>query len=193
MVVTLRGTAELAPGGELLALASVAKSAGDATEGIKSTNRLRNVLALEEARARGAWEALFATTGGELSEGTMSNLFVVAGSGLEPGHDSKAGVEIATPELAHGCLAGTTRALVVESLRELGYTVRERRVTLDDLVGASEAFLTNTSQRVVPLRGVLGADGEPLATALDPHGPVARAAREAVAAAEARYRASKRG
>lgn len=180
VVLTLRAVEALPPGGVTLALASVAKSAGDATEGIKSTNRLRNVLALEEARAQGAWEALFATTDGELSEGTISNLFLV----LEDG-------TVATPELAHGCLAGTTRALVIDELTRAGSAVAERRLTLTDLAQAREAFLTNTSQRVVPVRAVLSASGELLETRLDPRGPVSGRARQLVAEAEGRYIARK--
>jgi len=185
LVLTLRETGELPAGGVTLALASVAKSAGDATEGIKSTNRLRNVLALEEARARGAWEALFTTTDGELSEGTISNLFLVLGDGSE--------IEVATPELAHGCLAGTTRALVIEKLRVAGYSVNERRLTLADLGLAREAFLTNTSQRVVPIKTVLEASGEVLKTRLDPTGPVGARARAVVAEAEQCYIDEKQG
>lgn len=179
LIVTARLPESLPPGGVTLALASVPKAATDHTEGIKSTNRLRNVLALEEARARGAWEALFTTTEGELSEGTISNVFLV--------FDEEAGPVVRTPALSQGCLAGTTRELLIELLRAAGFQVEEGRLTLEDLARADEAFLTNTSQRVIPLRKVLGTDGKVFATRFDPEGPTTRAARAAIAQAEARY------
>jgi len=183
LLVTARRPEALPPGGVTLALASVPKAATDHTEGIKSTNRLRNVLAFEEARARGAWEALFTTTEGELSEGTISNLFLV--------FDGPAGPLVKTPALSQGCLAGTTRELLLGLLAAKGLAVEDGVLTLDDLARADEGFLTNTSQRVVPIARVLGTAGQLFPTRLVSGGPTTRAARQAIAEAEARYAAAR--
>ncbi len=65
-------------------------------------------------RRRRASEALFANTAGQLCEGTGSNVFVVLDG------------ELHTPPLSSGCLAGITRALVVEwtGARETDLPVR---------------------------------------------------------------------
>ncbi|MGW1075342.1 aminotransferase class IV [Streptomyces sp. NPDC002537] len=126
-----------------------------ALAGIKSTSYAENVVALARARERGATEALFANTSGELCEGTGSNVFVVLDG------------ELHTPPLASGCLAGITRALVVEWTG-----ARETVLPADVLDRAEEVFLTSTLRDVQAVRAV---DGRELPTA---PGPVtAKAAR----------------
>ncbi|RMH81883.1 MAG: 4-amino-4-deoxychorismate lyase [Actinomyces sp.] len=114
-----------------------------ALAGVKSISYAENVVALRHARARGATEALFADTRGHLSEGTGSNVFWSDGERLY------------TPPLDTGCLAGVTRALVVENLE-----VTESHLPVADLAGASEAFLTSTTRGVQSIARV---DDTPLA------------------------------
>lgn len=111
-----------------------------ALAGIKSTSYAENVVALAAARARGADEAIFANTRGELCEGTGSNVFVV-----------RAG-ELLTPPLSSGCLAGVTREIVIELTG-----AREVALPLDALAAADEAFLTSTTRGVQPIASVDGA------------------------------------
>ena len=85
---------------------------------------------------------LFRSSVGELCEGTGSNVFVVLDG------------EIVTPPLSSGCLAGVTRALVVEA----GLAV-ERPVPIAVFLQASEAFLTSTARAGQPIATV---DGRPL-------------------------------
>lgn len=124
--------------------------------GLKTTSYGENVVALAEARRRGADEAIFANTAGELCEGTGSNIFLVLDG------------ELLTPPLSSGCLAGITRALVCEVTE-----VTERPVPFESLPEAEEAFLTSSTRDVQPIELV---DGRPL-----PAGPGPRT-REAMAA-----------
>src|SRR5438552_2035114 len=73
-----------------------------AVAGLKTTSYAENVVALSWAKERGGGEALYLDTQGRLCEGTGSNLFVVVDGRL------------ITPSLTTGCLAGVTRALVME-------------------------------------------------------------------------------
>ena len=73
-----------------------------ALAGVKSTSYAENVVALAYAHERDASEAIFANLQGHLCEGTGSNVFYVVDG------------ELRTPTLASGCLAGVTRALLVE-------------------------------------------------------------------------------
>lgn len=105
-----------------------------ALTGIKSTSYAENVVALAEARRRGASEAVFCNTAGELCEGTGSNVFVVSGG------------ELVTPPLASGCLDGVTRALVIQLTGAV-----ERPIDPAELHGADEAFLTSSTRDVQPI------------------------------------------
>ncbi|MCC3771970.1 aminotransferase class IV, partial [Streptomyces sp. UNOC14_S4] len=119
-----------------------------ALAGLKSTSYAENVVALARAADRGATEALFANTVGELCEGTGSNVFVVLDG------------ELHTPPLASGCLAGITRALVVEWTG-----ARETTLPADVLDRADEIFLTSTLRDVQAVGAV---DGRTLPTAPGP-------------------------
>lgn len=136
-----------------------------ALTGLKTTSYGENVLALAQAHAAGASEAVFANTRGQLCEGTGTNVFVVQDG------------ELLTPPLSSGCLAGVTRALVLE-----WYGGREVDLPYDALATADEVFLTSTLRDVQP---VVAVDGRPAGGGVP--GPVTRAA-AAVFAARQRER-----
>lgn len=129
-----------------------------ALAGLKTTSYAENVRALAYAHERGASEAIFGNTAGNLCEGTGSNVFLVQDG------------ELVTPPLSAGCLAGVTRALVLEWAGGA-----ERDVPLDALAAADEAFLTSTARDVRPIRAV---DGRVLPAA---PGPVTREAMDVFA------------
>jgi branched-chain amino acid aminotransferase len=129
-----------------------------ALTGLKTTSYADNVRALAFAAQRGGGEAIFANTAGNLCEGTGSNVFIVRGG------------KLMTPPLASGCLAGVTRALVLEWAG-----AEEEDVPLGALADAEEAFLTGTTRDVQPIRHVNGS-----AVAAAP-GPVTRKAAEVFA------------
>ena len=107
--------------------------------GLKTTSYAENALALAEAERRGADEAIFGNTMGQLCEGTGSNVFVV-----------RDGV-LATPRLSSGCLAGVTRALVLERHGAL----EEDLPLVTFAAGAlEEAFLTSTLRGVQPISAI---------------------------------------
>lgn len=107
-----------------------------ALAGVKSTSYAENVKGLAYAAERGATEAIFANTDGNLCEGTGSNIFVVLGS------------EVVTPPLAAAPLAGITRGLVLEWGRGLGLAMVERDLTIEQAKRADEVFLTSSSRDV---------------------------------------------
>lgn len=132
-----------------------------AVAGLKTTSYAENVVALAHAAAGGADEALLANTAGELCEGTGSNVFVERGG------------ELLTPALSVGCLAGITRALVLQWAADAGLPAREARTgelpwtVLDEVAGGHGGLmLTGSVRTVVP---VVALDG----TAIEP-GPLTR-------------------
>jgi branched-chain amino acid aminotransferase len=123
-----------------------------ATAGLKTISYAANVRALAYAEARGASEAIFANTQGNLCEATGSNVFLV--------HD---GI-LMTPPPRAGCLLGVTRGLLLE----LCGSCEERDVPIGALAEAGEAFLSSTTREAQPIAHV---DGIALPAA---PGPVAR-------------------
>ncbi|MFJ5549058.1 aminotransferase class IV [Streptomyces sp. NPDC093225] len=125
-----------------------------ALAGLKTTSYAENVVALARATAAGASEALFANTVGQLCEGTGSNVFVVLDG------------ELHTPPVPSGCLAGITRALVVD-----WSGAKETDLPLEVLESADEVFLTSTLRDVqavhrVDSRDLPGAPGPVTAEAM---------------------------
>ncbi len=110
-----------------------------ALAGLKTTSYGENVRALAYAGEHGGSEAIFGNTAGNLCEGTGTNIFVVSGGRL------------ITPPLSAGCLAGVTRALVLEWVG-----AAEDDLSVDALSSADEAFLTGTTRDVQPIRLVNG-------------------------------------
>jgi branched-chain amino acid aminotransferase len=102
--------------------------------GLKTTSYGENVVALAHAQERGATEAIFANLAGNLCEGTGSNVFYVLDG------------ELRTPTLASGCLAGITRALVLEWCGG-----REVDEPLPVIERAEEVFLVSTTRDVQPV------------------------------------------
>lgn len=113
--------------------------------GAKTGNYLNNLLALREAKADGADEALLRDAEGRLTEGATSNVFAVHG-----------GV-VTTPPLATGLLDGVTRAHVLLLCRELGIRARELDLRPAELAAADEAFLTSSVRELVPIVELRGA------------------------------------
>ena len=111
---------------------------------IKSLNLLPNVLAKQQARSQGYYEAIF-VYGQEITEGASSNVFVVVDHKL-----------ITAPE-SNRILLGITRNVVIELAAEAGIPVEERFVTLEELSKASELFITSTVDEITP---VLSVDGQ---------------------------------
>jgi branched-chain amino acid aminotransferase len=114
---------------------------------IKSCNLLNNVLAVREAQAARAEEAILLNDRDEVAEGASTNVFVVRAGG------------VATPPLSAGILAGITREVLLLLIQDLRIPVREETLVRADLLGAEEAFLTSSTREVMPIRSV---DGHPV-------------------------------
>lgn len=106
-------------------------------------NYINSMLALTEALQSGAEEALLLDNEGYVAEGSGENVFIVRND------------IIYTPELT-SCLEGITRDSIFVLAAELGYQVREKRITRDEVYVAEEAFFTGTAAEVVPIRELDG-------------------------------------
>ena len=104
-------------------------------------NYINSILALREALDAGFEEALLLDNEGYVAEGSGENVFLVRNGVLY------------TPELT-SCLEGITRDSVIRIAEDQGLTVKEKRITRDEVYVADEAFFTGTAAEVVPIREV---------------------------------------
>ena len=129
-----------------------------AAAGAKVTNYLESLLAVREAKARGALEALIVDGRGDVVEGATSNVFLVAGGRL------------VTPPPDAGILVGITRAHVLEAAARAGMPVDERRLRPAEIAAADEVFVTSSIRELL---SVVRVDDRPVGQGTP--GPVARA------------------
>ncbi len=108
-----------------------------------NANYVNSMMALQEALACGCDEALLLDNEGYVAEGSGENFFMV-----------RDGV-IYTPELT-SALDGITRATIISLAEELGITVKEKRITRDEVYIADEAFFTGSAAEVTPIRELDG-------------------------------------
>ena len=104
---------------------------------------INSIMALHDALAKNADEAILLDKNGFISEGSGENLFIVK--------DAK----LLTPKTDF-CLNGITRQSVIEIAQNLGIEVQEKDLLFDDLVNADEAFFSGTAVEITPITKVDG-------------------------------------
>jgi branched-chain amino acid aminotransferase len=110
---------------------------------LKTGNYLNNVLALREAHAAGADDAVLLDLQGKVTEATTSNVFFV-----------QRGV-VVTPPLRLGMLEGVTRAVTMIVAQREGLLVREEPFGPEALAAADEVFLTSTLREMMPVTSLI--------------------------------------
>lgn len=127
--------------------------------GIKHLNRLEQVLGRGEC-GTGDAEGLMLDEDGNVIEGTQSNMFIVSGGRLR------------TPDLASCGVEGVMRGVVLDAASRLGVATAVEPLTIDDVHGAQELFLTNSLIGIWPVRQVNGKGYAP--------GPITRTIQHAI-------------
>jgi len=128
--------------GVLVVLCPFRQNVTDPTCGHKTTSYFPRMLALRQAHEKRAAEALWFTTDGRLAEGCISNVFLVKDSTL------------LTPAANTPVLAGIARKTVCEIARNNNMNLIEKDLSIDDLLGADEIFLTNVIMQIMPVCAV---------------------------------------
>ena len=113
---------------------------------IKTTGLLPNLIAFKRAQSEGCHEAIMVRDG-VVTEATRSSVFCVRSG------------RVYTHPIAN-ILPGVTRKYLIESLRADGIEVVEEGVSVEELRGADEVYLTGTATEVLP---VVRVDGETVA------------------------------
>lgn len=144
---------------ETLDLASVTYSPSVILNGVKSLSYAANMQATRIAKGKGADEAVLIRPDGTVLEPPTSSVFWVSAAG-----------ELRTPALSDGVLESITRDRMIKALQ-----VEEGTWQIDDLHGASEAFLASTTREI---QAVASVDGHTFPAA---PGPRTREAQQAFA------------
>jgi D-alanine transaminase len=105
---------------------------------IKSISLLGQVLAKEEVHQKGAYEG-WMVEDGFVTEGTSSSAYII-----------KNGVIITRP-LSNAILPGIRRKVLMNLTKEHGIKVEERLFTLEEALGADEAFMSSATVFVLPI------------------------------------------
>lgn len=107
---------------------------------IKSTSLLPNVLAKQQAREAGAYEAWLVDSDGFVTEGSSSNAWIVDGGGALVTHPADSAI-----------LSGITRARLFQVAAASGLNIVERPFTLAEAFQAREAFISGATTIVLPV------------------------------------------
>jgi branched-chain amino acid aminotransferase len=105
---------------------------------VKSTSYQRGVLARIEIARRGVGEGFFLDEAGNVTEGSVCNVFAIEGNTL------------ATPP-PNVCLRGITRAEVLALAAAQGMRVVEEPLSVARLSAADEVFVTSSLAELVPI------------------------------------------
>ena len=131
-------------GVEVSLVASSRATDSSRATGAKASNYQPNMLALHEAKQRGAYESIFVVPHGDVSEGASRTLFVVRSG------------KLITPPIRSGILEGITRRYIIEVAKALNIPLVEHALFPSDVYTAEEVFITSTLREVVPVVRVYG-------------------------------------
>ncbi len=107
---------------------------------IKTIGLLPNTLARQRAKEAGVKDAWFVDGDGFVTEGASSNAWIV----------TKDGTLVTRPSYP-GILTGITMTVVKEIAASLQMKLEERPFTVEEALGAEEAFATSATQIVMPV------------------------------------------
>lgn len=136
-------------GGIHLHLCQTPLACNPALAGIKHLNRLEQVVARSEWDEAAIHEGVMCDLTGNVKEGTMSNLFWVAGG------------ELHTPDLSRCGVEGVMREQVINCANEIGIAVNIAEITPEQLSLVDELFMTNALIGIWPVASFAGHDFMP--------------------------------
>ena len=128
--------------GLVLGIYTDVKKSCDILSNLKHNNFLPYVMAALHAKKQKWNDAIILNTAGRLCDTTIANIFLIKDE------------VIYTPALAEGCIAGVMRKNIINRLVVANYKVSEVLLTVDDLLAADEAFLTNSIYNIRWVQGI---------------------------------------
>ena len=112
---------------------------------IKSTSLLGNILSMNNARTNGCDEVIMQKNN-ILTEGGASNVFFA-------NEDT-----VFTPALSNNILAGITRELLIDEIKQCGIKVEEGDYCVEDLKNAKSVWLTSSTKGLAQVTDIIDLD-----------------------------------
>lgn len=138
----LQETAAGKDSGVQLALAPFQRFSRSPLVRFKTTSYLENIFVFDWAQREGFFDALFTNEHGEITEGSISNVFFLSKEHL------------LTPPTDSGLLPGITRKQIIQMVDTLGLSLAESTLRPSDLSRFDGAFVTNSVIEILPVHTV---------------------------------------
>ncbi len=137
--------------GVMVTVADGRENPFDPMAGHKILNYWPRIHALQMAAAKQAGEALWFSVSNHIASGSVSNVFLVKDNELYTPIARGEEVEGSIPS---STMPGITRAAIIEIAETMDIKVNRKMLDINDLLGADEVFLTNSSWGVLPVVGM---------------------------------------
>lgn len=132
--------------GRDLCIIDLKRNSPESGKRVKSLNYLNSLMGFWDADQKGYADGVMLDQGGNLTEGTVSNLFFV---------ENQAGLDcLLTPSEETGILLGVTRQEVLRLAKKMNLKICEEQFQLERLKSCKEAFTTNAIAEIVPIRSI---------------------------------------
>ena len=118
--------------GLVLGVYDGARKSNDILANLKHNNFLPYVLAALHAKKQQWNDALILNSEGRICDSSIANIFMIKDD------------QNFTPPLSEACVAGVMRRSLMQALVAAGFTVNEKKITVEELLLADEVFLTNS-------------------------------------------------
>jgi branched-chain amino acid aminotransferase len=126
------GNGEWNSNGLDMGIYSDVKKSCDILSNLKHNNYMPYVMAALHAKKQKWNDAVVLNTYGRVCDSTIANIFCIKDE------------IVYTPALSEGCVAGVMRKHVLQQLTAAGFTCVEKEISIEELLGADEVFLTNS-------------------------------------------------
>jgi branched-chain amino acid aminotransferase len=110
-----------------------ARKTADRFSSIKSNNYLGYAMGALWAKQHQLDDCLLINAHNRLADATIANIFIITNGVIK------------TPSLSEGCINGVMRKYLIECFLKEGIPFREAEITMEELLNASEVFLTNAT------------------------------------------------
>lgn len=107
------------------------KKSCDSFSNLKSNNFLAYAMGAFFAKKNNLHDCLIYNCYNRICETTIANVFIIINGVIK------------TPALSQGCVNGVMRRYLIDCFRKEGFSVIEGEILLEELLQASEVFLTN--------------------------------------------------
>ena len=109
-----------------------AKKSIDTFSNLKTNNYLPYFMGAKFAKKQHCNDAVILNSKGDICDSTIANIFLIKDKAIY------------TAALSEGCVAGVMRSWLIDTLKQLGYKVKEEVMSKDLLISAEEVFLSNS-------------------------------------------------